>query len=346
MRVSSSIWQPWTLRESWSHDYTPTELMQPLFAIGPGARLAIKAVDLFEGKSNAVGLYGPDPEWSMFGLDKYAGRSNDHVVAEAQRQGWDVEGWVYIRLEYPHDEAQAVKRAIERWDLRAVYLDVEGHAKPRKHNTGAFLRSIGILRRSSGERIPVYLQSYHSPLSYRAWPDRKIWWHSEIDWRAWLTTQVAGEYVVTGLSPQAYPEPVVDEATFAARYRTIVEQYEWLATTYGRPFEELPWVLTVPTYKERGWLPPASAIRAGVDAAAELLGDRLVGVNAFRHGFLMTDQFAAHLQMLVDLHDPATLQEPDIMAKFLELPEADRWQYLAGALERLGELTEEGRIIG
>lgn len=343
-----SVWQPWNVRKSWHSFYSLAELMEPVRLV-PGAAVSIKGYDLFHDKSNPVGLYGATPEWSLFEDAAYQGRSNDDLEQVVKGEGRPLDAWCYIRLQHPIEEARGIKDVVTRWQVRSIDLDAEIEAEQNRHNVGTFLRELGVVRDRTGRRVPVRLQSWQAPFNWYRWPNPKSWWH-RMEWHKWLTYQAEGEYIITGLSPQLYPEPVEDPGLFATRYQQSIEMYQHLIQVSGRDPGTLDWRPTIPTYQERGWRPPATALESGVRRLQDLLGDRLVGLNAFRLGFLLDPAFEGHLALLIELASEFAPDEPELpdpgARKWDSLEEHERWEAMALHLEHDGLLDEERRLPG
>ena len=302
-----SVWKPWHLAQ-WPSRISIEDQVTAALTLGVRA-IAIK------GTNRGV-IYGAQEKLLYPGSN----HSNDHVEREAKAQGLEVDIWCYLSLEHPELEAEAIRQANDRWSPRNIFLDAQGHAKPYARNTGAFLRGLGRLKRYDGTLVRTWLQSYRRPSLHR-----------EIPWQKWLTyTGPDGSYLVDGIAPQAYyvgtQDSIVD-------YRKMILDYAEIEAGIHRTLE---WYVTLPTYREHGWQPTANSLEAGMDFLSDSLGDRLVGFNFFRLGWLMDDSLAGIRGMLLAYDwgdDPDPDPEP---APFEQRPEPERWGIVGDDLRHRG----------
>jgi len=277
----------------------------------------------------AVAVKGTNREW-VYGAEEnlpwpHNKYSNDHLEQEAKAQGLEVDLWCYLSLRQPAVEAGAVKQANTRWNPRNIYLDVQGHAKPYGDNTGAFLRSLGRLYRHDGTPVKVRLQSYRRPSL-----------HPEIAWVKWLT--YVGQdnlYIIDGISPQAYYVGTQDSI---ADYSKMLLDYEKIEAEIRRT---LVWHVTLPTYREHGWQPTADSLEVGINFLRDELGDRLVGFNFYRLGWLMDERLSDVWAMLL-AYDWGPGEEPEPEpTPFEQRPEPERWGIVGDDLRHRGVINGE-----
>lgn len=270
MRVLLSTW-----KQVWTN--AALGLQQRVdMAIDARAEICIKG-------TNATGLYGPET-WGIFKIWPYKGKSNDDFERLCKANGVKVQLWDYPYLQWPQGSADAVNESIARWNPADVKLDIEGkHAKYWPGNTGPFLRGLGVARSR------FWLQSYRRPDV-----------HPEIKWTKWLSYKDPnGQYIIHGLSPQAYP---IWSTDWARDFERMVDEYEKLLQPIGRM--DMPWMPTLPTFTERGWTPKLVDMIDGVDYLIDRLGSRLKGFNFWRQEFLFRPEYAAILAYIKTLATP------------------------------------------
>jgi hypothetical protein len=276
MRVLLSTWKPWTkIGISLQHRVDMAKAVR--------AELCIKG-------TNGGSLYGPST-WAIFLVPPYKGKSNDdlELLCKAQDPPIPVPMWCYIYLSNPHGSADAINRALDRWNSKDVFFDIEGTSKNYPQNTGPFLRTLG------DSRARYWLQSYRRPD-----------YHPEIQWEKLLTYKDSnGNYIIHGLSPQAYP---LQSQDFVADFERMIKVYDELLDKVDRP--EMPWFPTLPTFTQSGWTPTAEAMRDGVDYLANTLGDRLKGLNFWRQYFLFTPEYDDMLAYILSIYPEEPEPEP------------------------------------
>jgi len=335
--ISCSVWRPW--RTATAPNFISIEdQVKAAIAVQADA-IAIKGV-------NGTWIYGAKENLSWI-YNKY---SNDHMEQEAKAQGLEVDLWCWVDCQNPAGQAQAIKDAVARWNPRNVKLDVEGGvAKKYAYNTGAFLRSLGRLHRHDGIPVKVWLQSYRRPDV-----------HPEIAWNKWLSyIGQDGLYLLEGVAPQAYYAGTQDSVSDYARMLIAYDKLE------SETHRTLNWHVTLPTYRENGWQPTADSLEAGIGFLRNELGDRLVGVDFFRLGWLMNDRLADIYSMLLaydwgeeeaepeplpDPPDPSQaikgesqpksmtcdVSEPEPEIPFEQQPEPERWKVVGDDLRYRG----------
>ena len=250
-------------------------------AIKAHAEICIKA-------SNSTRLYGPET-WPIFKVWPYKGKSNDDLERLCKANGVKVQTWNYPYLQYSQGSANAVNESIARWNPTDVDLDIQGQAKNYPYGTGPFLRSLG------NARARFWLQSYRRPD-----------YHPEIIWLKWLKYKdPMGEYIVHGLAPQAYP---IGSDDWPADFERMVDEYEEILEPIGRL--DMPWLPTLPTFTERGWMPRVDDLIHGCDYLKERLGERLIGFNFWRQEFLFKPEYAPILSYINTLYEPDLLPPP------------------------------------
>jgi len=269
MRIILSPWKPWNDRSVSLQDRID-------MAKGANAEICMKG-------SDGTRLYGPNT-WNIFKIWPYKGKSNDDLERLCKQNNVKVQLWDFPYLQYPAGSARAVNDSIARWNPTDVFLDVElWYAKRYPYNTGPFLRSLGDVR------VRFWLQSYRRPD-----------YHPEIVWLKWLKYKdPQGRYIIHGLGPQAYP---IWSKDWVADFKRMVDEYEKLLKIAGR--QDIPWFPTLPTFTERGWAPSVVDIIQGVDYLKERLGERLIGLNFWRQGFLFKDEYAPILSYIRTLYEP------------------------------------------
>jgi len=309
MNIQASVWRPWYTAVWGKHSLEEQIALAKLLQADT---ISIKGV-------NGVYVYGAEENFSA--LSPYRAHSNDAMERAAKDTGLEVDLWCWVDCKQPAAQARAIQDAVKRWNPRCVKLDVEGNvAKAYAHNTGAFLRSLGRLKRHDGTSVRVYLQSYRRPDLHR-----------EIAWEKWLTYEAEGDFILAGVAPQAYPMGSQD---FVGDYGRMLEAYASLERQIGR---ELDWHVTLPTFRERGWSPDPDALIAGIDLLRAELGDRLVGVDFWRLGQLF-EPWAEPLVTALAAYDwgPAS---PEPAQPFLELPEPMRWEIVRDDLAERGVIA-------
>jgi len=291
-----SVWKPWNLA-AWPNSISIEDQINTAVTIGVRA-IAIKG-------TNRDWIYGAKENLPW----PHNKSSNDHLEQEAKAQGLEVDLWCWVDCKDPASQARAIKDAVARWNPRNIKLDVEGGvAKQYAYNTGAFLRSLGRLYRHDGTPIKVWLQSYRRPDL-----------HPEIAWHKWLTyVGQDGLYLLEGVAPQAY---YIGTQNSVADYKRMISAYGKLEMEIYR---HLNWHVTLPTFSEHGWQPTADSLEAGISFLRDTLGDRLVGVDFWRLGWLMTDQFFDVKTMLLAYDWGEEEPEPEPIP-FEERPEPERW---------------------
>ena len=282
MNIQASLWQPWKnvvySRHSIADQLALCERLQ-------ADSISIKG-------TNGRYLYGAAENYSSLSIFK--NYNNDVVEQAAKAAGFGVDMWCWVDMRYPDQEADAIHRAVLRWNPKRVKIDVEHTAKIYKANTGAFLRSLGILRRHDGSRCEVYIQSYRRPD-----------YHPAILWQKWLTYKAEGVFIITGLAPQAYP---IGSQDFVGDFQRMLTEYAKLQLRVGRPM--MDWHVTLPTFRESGWNPTPEALISGIDYLRSSLGDRLVGVDYWRIGQLWST-WGEELVRALALYDWGEQEEPE-----------------------------------
>ena len=152
----------------------------------------------------------------------------------------------------------------------------------------------------------------------------------KLDWRKFLTYKSQdGIYIVDGIAAQAYYCGTQDSVADYSRMLTV---HRVLERNIGR--RDLPWHVTLPTYKEFGWYPTPESLEAGIDFLRGALGDRLVGVDFWRLGWLfeVLGRPVAEMLMAYNWGD----DDPDPEIPFEQRPESERWQVVGGDLRQRG----------
>ncbi len=73
----------------------------------------------------------------------------------------------------------------------------------------------------------------------------------------------------------------------------------------------MPWFPTMPTFSEWGWTPRVDDMIKGCDYLKDRLGDRLVGFNFWRQGFLFKPEFEPIRHYINTLYEPGPPPPPD-----------------------------------
>lgn len=306
-----SAWRPWNLA-------LPPNRISIQEQVNAAVTLGVRAIAIKGTNRNVI--YGakermPWP-WSQ--------HSNDHLEQEAKAQGLEVDLWVWVDCKSPGVQAEVVRRAAARWNPRRIYIDCEGGiAKAYAHNTGAFLRSLGRLYRHDGTPVEVYLQSYRQPSK-----------HPEIAWVKWLSYIGQDKlYLIHGIAPQAYYVGTQDSV---ADYSKMLIDYARIENEIGRTLE---WHVTLPTYREHGWQPTPKSLEEGIDFLRQELGNRLIGFNFFRLGWLVNRQLEDLWSMLLAYdwgEEPEPKPEP---VPFEQQPEPERWITVGKDLRNRGVIN-------
>ena len=282
MNIQASMWQPWRNvvygRHSIDDQLTLCKRLQ-------ADSISIKG-------TNGRAVYGAAENFRAVSIFKKY--NNDVVEQAAKAAGLGVDIWCWVDMRYPDLEADAIHRAVKRWNPKRVKIDVEHTAKINRANTGAFLRSLGILRRHDGSRCEVYLQSYRRPDL-----------HPEILWQKWLTYQAEGLFIITGLAPQAYP---IGSQDFVLDFKKMVVANATILLRANR--RDIVWHVTLPTFHEKGWHPTPGALITGIDFLCNDLGEHLVGVDYWRIGQLWST-WGEELVRALALYDWGNPEEPD-----------------------------------
>lgn len=307
-QILVSTWKPWSTA-TWPQQVSIPDQVTAAIALGADG-ISMKG-------TNLEWVYGAQEHFSSVSI--YRHHTNDHLEREAKARGQKISLWCYVEMQDPAAQARAIHDAVARWSPVAVKLDVERKAKLYGHNTGAFLRSLGILRDFRGVRIPVYLESYYKPD-----------YHPEIEWVKWLTYQAEGEYIVSGVAPQAY---YIQSQDSVAHYTEMLRMYRKLENLTGRAFD---WHVTLPTFAEHGWVPTAESLKAGMDFVRMELGERLVGVEYWRLGWLLTDEARDVREMLQAYDWGVEEPPPPEPTPFEERPEPERWGIVGNDLRARG----------
>ena len=297
MEIFVSTWQPWATAR-WPQKKSIKEQVDLALALG------VDAISM-KGTNGGI-IWGAKENMSFL----YAANSNDALEKEVKAQGMKVALWCWVDCEYPAPQARAIQEAVARWNPITVKLDVEGDkAKANAFNTGAFLRSMGPLKRHDGSRVRVYLQSYRRPDLHR-----------EIAWKSWLTYKdPSGVYYLDGIAPQAYYAGTQDSV---ADYTRMVKAYRSLERDFGRVFD---WHVTLPTYREYGWQPTPESLLDGIAYLREELKERLVGLDYWRLGCLLEEGFKDILVALMSLDfgdeepTPESVPEPTPEPKIVDV---------------------------
>jgi len=309
--ITVSVWMPWRTA------YWPQRV-----SIDQQVELAL-ALDV-----DAISLKGTNRHWiwgakeNFLRTSIFRKNSNDTMERATKDAGLAVDLWCYITLKDPARQAQAIRDAVARWNPRNVKIDIEGTiAKQYIANTGAFLRSLGVLYRHDGTRVKVYLQSYRRPDLHM----------DKIDWRKWLTyTDHDGVYLLDGVAPQAYYKHSQDSVS---DYTRMLAVHRVLERDIGR--HDLLWHVTLPTFKEHSWYPTAQSLEWGIDFLRQELGERLVGVDFWRLGWLFEKTGQEVKEMLMAYNwggeEPVEPETP-----FEQRPEGERWQVVGGDLRQRG----------
>lgn len=314
--VVCSVWMPWRVA------YYPQ-------------RVSIKRqVDLAVALgADQISMKGTNRSW-VWGAEEnflnpiFKKNSNDAMEREAKARGLGIDLWCYVDLEKPVEQAQRIQEATLRWNPRNVKIDIEGsRAASYYKNAGIFLRTLGTLRRHDGTRVKVWLQSYRRPDKHR----------EKLDWKKFLTYKSQdGIYLVDGIAAQAYYVGTQDSV---ADYGRMLFHYDKLEKNIGR--RDLPWHITLPTYKEWGWYPTPESLEAGIDFLRDELGDRLVGVDFWRLGWLFEKLGIPVAEMLISYDWGEAEPEPDPdPVPFEERPEPERWEVVGGDLRARGVVNE------
>lgn len=301
-----STWKPWSTA-TWYGRHSIKEQVSGAVALGCDA-ISMKG-------QNLKWVYGAEENLSFI----YKKYSNDHLEREMKVQQLDCQLWGWADCEHPDLQADAWRRAIARWNPTTVKFDVEGaKAKANADKTGAFLRSLGPLKRHDGSRVKAYLESYYRPK-----------YHPQIAWEKWLTYKdTDGNFILDGVAPQAYPMGSQD---FVGKYELMLEDYRKLETLVGIAFD---WHVTLPAFHERGWHPEAAPLEAGIQLLRDELGIFFVGVEYWRLGWLLTDQGSEVRDMLAGFDWGDVVEPPPV--EFEDWPEPKRWETVAEDLRQRG----------
>lgn len=312
--IVASVWKPWRVA-TWPQFVPLDKQVEGALALGADA-IAIK------GTNRGV-IYGARE--NFLPTSPYRKYSNDDLEIVAKAQGLGVDLWCWVDLKDPAKQARVVQDATARWNPRNVKIDIEGSiAKRYIKNTGAFLRSLGRLCRHDGTPVKVWLQSYRRPDLHR----------DKINWRKWLTyTGQDGEYLLDGVAPQAYYKHSQDSI---GDYERMLKAHVKLEAEIGR--RDLLWHVTLPTFKEHGWYPTAKSLEDGINFLRAELGDRLVGVDYWRLGWLFEKTGREVFEMLVAYDWGKEEPEPE-PKKFEELPEKERWEIVGYDLRNRGVIN-------
>jgi len=276
MDITVSVWQPW-MTARWKK-ISIAEQVNMIRAIGANAA-SIKSV-------NREWVFGAKENFSSVSI--YQNTTNDAFEIEAKAQGLDVHHWGWVDCQNPGAQADAVKKAIARWNPKVFKIDNELEvAKKYAYNTGAFLRSLGRPVRHDGTPVQFFLQSYRRPDL-----------HPEIAWEKWLTYRAPdGVFYLTGHAPQAYwfSNDVLGD------FEKMLKAHEDLERRIGR--RGLPWHITLPTFAELGWYPTPEQMETGIDFLRAELGERLVGVDFWRLEWLMTTPEGKEMREMLMSYD-------------------------------------------
>ena len=311
--IVTSVWRPWRTA-TWPKNISIKAQVDAALSLNSNA-IAIKG-------TNREYVYGAK-ENLVWPFNKY---SNDHIEIEAKARGLEIDLWCWVDCQNPAAQAQAIKDAVARWNPRNVKLDVEGRiAKKYAYNTGAFLRSLGRLYRHDGTPVKVWLQSYRRPDLHR-----------EIAWEKWLTyIGTDGLYLLEGIAPQAYYK---GSQQGAYDYSRMNNAYRNLEAEINRT---LKWHVTLPTFREDGWMPTAESLEEGIEFLRDALEERLIGVDYFRLGWLMDDLFVDIFEMLNEYSWGGEEHEPEPIL-FEERPEPERWKIVGDDLRDRGVIDYNG----
>ncbi len=304
--IVASTWRPW-ITATWYGRHSIAEQVAGAIALQCDA-ISMKG-------QNKKWVYGAEENMSLF----YKKYSNDALEREIKLQGLDCQLWGWTDCEHPDLQADAWQKAIARWNPTTIKFDVEGgKAKANAHKTGAFLRSLGPLKRHDGSRVKAFLESYYKPR-----------FHPEIAWYKWLTyTDTDGNLIVDGVAPQAYP---MQSQNFVHHYEQMLEDYRKMETELGRAFD---WHVTVPTFHESGWHPEAASLEAGLQLLRDELGLFFVGVEFWRLGWMLIDQGSEVRDMLAGFDWGDVVEPPP--KEFEDWPEPERWQTVGTDLRQRG----------
>ena len=309
--IQASTWRPWVSAVWDRHSIADqVALCQKLQADS----VSIKG-------TNGIYVYGAKENFNPVSV--YKNHSNDALEQAAKEVGLEVDMWCWVDMKYPDREAEAIHKAVKRWNTKRVKIDVEHTAKTNKANTGAFLRALDSLQyveNGAFRRCEVYLQSYRRPD-----------YHPDILWQKWLTYRADdGQYIISGLAPQAYP---IKSHDFPADFKRMIETNMVELQKAGR--QDVPWHVTLPTFRESGWNPTVKDLVDGIDYLRAALGKDLVGVDYWRIGQLWESWGvdAADALLMYDWGDEEDNPAP---AAFLEMPEPERWGIVRDDLTHRG----------
>jgi len=282
---------------------------------------------------DAIALKGTNKDWVWGAKENFLNpifkkNSNDAMEQAAKAAGLGVDLWCFVNLKNPAAQARVIHEAVARWNPRNVKIDIEGSiAMGYIGNTGAFLRSLGVLYRHDGTRVKIWLQSYRRPDVHR----------EKIDWRKWLTyTDHDGVYLLDGVAPQAYYMKSQDSVS---DYTRMLEVHADLEREIGR--KDLLWHVTLPTFKEWGWYPTATSLEWGIDFLRQELGERLVGVDFWRLGWLFEKTGQGVKEMLMAYNWGGEEPPPEPETPFEQRPENERWQVVGGDLRQRGVISSD-----
>ena len=281
MNIQASLWKPWCNVVYNRHSIDEQ--------IAMCKRLQADCISI-KG-TNGIYVFGAAENFSSLSLFK--DYNNDVVEQAAKAEGLSVDMWCWVDLKYPDLEADAIHRAVKRWNPKRVKLDLEGTAKINAANTGAFMRSLGILRQHDGSRCEVYIQSYRRPDL-----------HPEILWNKWLTYEADGQFIITGMAPQAYP---IGSQDFVGDFQRMLVANMTILLKANR--RDIVWHVTLPTFRESGWNPTPDALISGIDFLRSDLGDLLIGVDYWRIGQLW-ESWGEEIARALALYEWGETDEP------------------------------------
>lgn len=309
--ITVSVWMPWRTAY-WPQRVSIDEQVDLALALG---------VD-------AIALKGTNKNWVWGAKENFYNpvfkkNSNDAMEQATKAAGLEVDLWCFVNLRNPAAQARVIHEAVARWNPRNVKIDIEGTvAMGYIGNTGAFLRSLGVLYRHDGTRVKIWLQSYRRPDKHR----------EKLDWLKFLTyTDHDGIHLLDGVAPQAY---YIGTQHSVGDYTRMLEAYADLERQIGR--RDLLWHITLPTFKEHGWYPSAQSLEWGIDFLRQELGERLVGVDFWRLGWLFEKTGREVKEMLIAYDWGRDEPPPDPDIPFEQRPEGERWQVVGGDLRQRG----------
>ena len=267
-----SVWKPWNIGKV-------DEVVDHVVNLR-GGEVCIKATD-------GTSMYGVNA-WVRA---RWNGKDNRDLEKAAKDRGLGVSIWVVPYFRDWAIEVDLIKQAVDWYNPRAVYLDVERFRwtavdeKGMIQNVGPFLRRLG--------RLPceVLLQATRRPTI-----------HPEISPEKWFAYKDlgSGKLIVDANGAQLYPIGWTGAANWELQNEMDVDSNEEIHDRAGRSF--ITWAPTLPAFSEYGWTPHPDDLAVQIDYLKRRLGTRLTGFN-----FWALD----HLKDIPDLYNfIATVQDP------------------------------------